>query len=305
MASSVRASFLRLLDPLSLSEVFINRSMSTQPRPTPIVILFGPAGDPLSHDTAQSVMTNSSRDSGEGRYIADVVVPDLLSSNGVLHIIDKLLILPMNITQVLFKANKYTTHTPHTHRTTPLPIAFPPPLHPPAHALIAVRFCCCTSPRCRTSFLQALNDSGMLDEIESMDNITVLAPTNHAWQDVVQRFHLNSSTSSSASQADTAFSDVGNQSVDTLRSIVRTLITDGAYYPTELCQGANLPLKYDPTCNVSVTGSGDTLAFNGSRAIKKGILLRNGHCITHPPSPSAVRCSLRAAADQWLLWRWR
>ena len=106
LASTVRAAFSRYLPGLNFAEVPINMSESTVERTTPIVILFGPAGDPISPDVARSVLANTSRDEGDGRYIADVVVPDIVSSNGVLHVIDHLLILPCNLSQTLYKANK-------------------------------------------------------------------------------------------------------------------------------------------------------------------------------------------------------
>ena len=193
VTSSVRAALGRLLPGISLAEVPINMSESTEPRITPIAILFGVAADPLSPDVAQAVLSNSSaREYGAARCIADVVVPDIISSNGVLHVIDRMLLLPMNLSFVLFKANK-------------------------------------------TAFLTALNDSGVLDEIEALENITVLAPTNAAWEAATARLRLNASTGNS-----TQFGEGGglneSDARETLRTVLLMHVINGSFYPTDLSE---------------------------------------------------------------------
>jgi uncharacterized surface protein with fasciclin (FAS1) repeats len=138
----------------------------------------------------------------------------------------------------------------------------------------------------RTKFLQALNDSGLLDEIEGFENITVFAPTDEAWEEATStgRLGRNATSNSSQSYVDeySDYSD-GGQRNDALRSILQMHIVNGSFYPTDLCEGGRLPLKYDTSTNLSVSTSGETMTVNGSRVIKKGVLLRNGHLI--PPRP--------------------
>lgn len=112
LAASVRSSFSRSFPGFNFAEVPINMSESTELRTTPIVVLFGPAGDPLPSDIARDVLSNSSRESGLGQFVADVVIPDIISSNGVIHVIDHLLVLPMNLSTTLFQANKSAASLP-------------------------------------------------------------------------------------------------------------------------------------------------------------------------------------------------
>ena len=151
---------------------------------------------------------------------------------------------------------------------------------------------------CRTSFLQALNESGMLDELEGLSNITVLAPSNHAWDSAAQRIRASTPpTTSNTTQSSVDFDDGADQrnaTMEMLRSVLRLHVIDGAFYPTDFRQGAALPLKFDSSSNVSVSALGETLTFNGSRAIKKGILLRNGQQPNHTRTRSPPPCSIPA-----------
>lgn len=141
---------------------------------------------------------------------------------------------------------------------------------------------------CRTKFLQALNESGVLDEIEGFENITVFAPSNKAWEAALSSGRLGANSTSNSTQADTErYSEYGEQSSEALRTLIRMHVVNGSFYPTDMEDGCQLPLKFDSSSNLSVSSSGETMTINGSKIIKKGILLRNGPSLsaasTHRP----------------------
>jgi uncharacterized surface protein with fasciclin (FAS1) repeats len=77
-----------------------------QERITPLKILFGAAYDPIPKDTVERLQNNASFTPGlVDNYIASVIIPDIKSANGYLHVIDRVLVLPLNSTSLMRAAN--------------------------------------------------------------------------------------------------------------------------------------------------------------------------------------------------------
>jgi uncharacterized surface protein with fasciclin (FAS1) repeats len=75
--------------------------------PTGMVALFGPAGDPLTSEQCDRIRDNTTTDDNGDQYFSQVTVPDVICSNGVVQMVDRVIELPLNMSYVLYASGHH------------------------------------------------------------------------------------------------------------------------------------------------------------------------------------------------------